>query len=205
MARKTKEEAQKTRQAILNSALKLFCDKGVAETSLTDIANTTGVTRGAIYWYFKNKNELFVALWSEICEPLSHLMLASIDEKEPDPLGKLRSFLIQSLQSVANSRGRQQMFAILFNFDAMSGELAEIHAHAKSQYQQFVAHLYQALHNAQQKGQLPSYSDIGICADLLASVVDGNILRLVQLKETYPLHDRAEAIIDLAFQTIKMN
>ena len=72
MARRTKEEAQQTRCHIMSTALNLFCSHGLAKTSLTDIARAADLTRGAIYWHFKNKDELFISLWQELCSPLAH-------------------------------------------------------------------------------------------------------------------------------------
>lgn len=66
MARKTKEEAEKTRQRILDEALKVFSKKGFMRTTLNDIAIEAEVTRGAIYWHFKDKVELFIALAEKI-------------------------------------------------------------------------------------------------------------------------------------------
>lgn len=59
MARKTKQQAEETRQEILDAAIKTFSERGVSATSLADIAKAAGVTRGAIYWHFKNKVDLF--------------------------------------------------------------------------------------------------------------------------------------------------
>lgn len=59
MARKTKQQAEETRQEILDAAIKTFSERGVSATSLADIAKSAGVTRGAIYWHFKNKVDLF--------------------------------------------------------------------------------------------------------------------------------------------------
>ncbi|MDS7773050.1 TetR family transcriptional regulator, partial [Klebsiella oxytoca] len=56
MARKTKQQALETRQHILDVALRLFSQQGVSSTSLAAIAKAAGVTRGAIYWHFKNKS-----------------------------------------------------------------------------------------------------------------------------------------------------
>jgi len=64
MARKTKQQAQETRQHILDVALRLFSRQGVSATSLADIAQAAGVTRGAIYWHFKNKSDLFSEIWA---------------------------------------------------------------------------------------------------------------------------------------------
>ena len=54
MARKTKEEALETRNAILDATVRVFAAKGAANVSLADIAREAGVTRGAIYWHFAN-------------------------------------------------------------------------------------------------------------------------------------------------------
>jgi AcrR family transcriptional regulator len=66
MARKTKEESDLTRKRILFTALDLFFENGYAHTTLNDIAKTCGLTRGAIYWHFKDKADLFMALGRHI-------------------------------------------------------------------------------------------------------------------------------------------
>ncbi|MDP1673909.1 MAG: TetR family transcriptional regulator, partial [Burkholderiales bacterium] len=55
MARRTKDEAVETRNQILDAAEKVFSARGVSRTSLADIAEAASVTRGAIYWHFKDK------------------------------------------------------------------------------------------------------------------------------------------------------
>ena len=77
MARRTKEEAEETRQSILDAAERLFHDQGVSRTSLADIASAAGVTRGAIYWHFENKVDLFQAMLERLHLPLEELAQAS--------------------------------------------------------------------------------------------------------------------------------
>jgi TetR/AcrR family transcriptional repressor of acrEF/envCD operon len=48
MARKTKEEAQRTRQLLIESAIQQFALRGVTNTTLTDIADAAGVTRRGV-------------------------------------------------------------------------------------------------------------------------------------------------------------
>ena len=62
MPRKTKEEAMKTRQSILDSALTVFYEKGYRNATMSQIAGLAGCTRGAVYWHFKDKAEVFIAL-----------------------------------------------------------------------------------------------------------------------------------------------
>lgn len=66
MVRKTKEETEKTRLSLLDAALRVFCDKGYVRSTLKDIAQEANVTRGAIYWHFKDKVALFEALSDHI-------------------------------------------------------------------------------------------------------------------------------------------
>jgi AcrR family transcriptional regulator len=74
MARRTREEAEQTRLQLLETAQTLFWEKGVSRTSLADIAQAAGVTRGAIYWHFANKADLF----NSMCE----LVQPEIDEMQ---------------------------------------------------------------------------------------------------------------------------
>jgi AcrR family transcriptional regulator len=66
MPRRTKEDAEKTRLEILKAALRVFSQKGFVRTTLADIGNEIGMTRGAVYWHFKDKYELFLALSREV-------------------------------------------------------------------------------------------------------------------------------------------
>lgn len=60
--RRTKEEAAKTRQDLLDAALSVFSQKGYEATRLEDVAQAAEVTRGAIYHHFGSKADLFMAL-----------------------------------------------------------------------------------------------------------------------------------------------
>jgi TetR/AcrR family acrAB operon transcriptional repressor len=62
LVRRTKEEALATRHRLLDAAELLFQAQGVSRTTLNDIARQAGATRGAIYWHFKDKADLFNAM-----------------------------------------------------------------------------------------------------------------------------------------------
>lgn len=70
MVRKTKEEAEQTRKDIVTAARKVFHECGVGRSSLDKIAKAAGVTRGAIYWHFQDKAEVFFAMRDEVFEPM---------------------------------------------------------------------------------------------------------------------------------------
>lgn len=56
MPRRTKEEAEATRESVLRAALDLFSEKGYSRTTLNDIAKRIGMSRGAVYWHFVNNH-----------------------------------------------------------------------------------------------------------------------------------------------------
>ncbi|NTW09369.1 MAG: TetR family transcriptional regulator [Anaerolineaceae bacterium] len=60
--KRTKEEAAVTRENLLQAGLVVFGRKGYDAATLEDVAREAGVTRGAIYWHFGSKTELFNAL-----------------------------------------------------------------------------------------------------------------------------------------------
>jgi len=64
--RRTKEEAAVTRAAVLKAALAVFSAKGYAAATLDDVASAAKVTRGAIYWHFKSKADLYNTLVEEL-------------------------------------------------------------------------------------------------------------------------------------------
>ncbi|MEU7857539.1 TetR/AcrR family transcriptional regulator [Nonomuraea sp. NPDC049141] len=56
------EQAEKTRQAVLDTARRLFVEHGFDATSLQMIADTMGVTKANVYYYFRTKIEILEAL-----------------------------------------------------------------------------------------------------------------------------------------------
>src|ERR1700694_2113664 len=104
MARNTKEEALETRSRILDAAEDVFHARGVSGTSLADIAAATGATRGAIYWHFKNKSDLFNAMCERVRLPLEAIMEADAELQASDPMGHFHRPWVQGLHTVWHVR-----------------------------------------------------------------------------------------------------
>ena len=92
MARKTKEDARATRDAILDAAAALFAEHGVSGTTLQHIASAAGVTRGAIYWHFEDKGAMFNAMMERAAMPLEAAMQTLDKPDASDPLGDLQAY-----------------------------------------------------------------------------------------------------------------
>ena len=74
MVKKTNADAELTRQHLLDKAELLFLERGVSRTSLQDIATAAGTTRGAIYWHFKDKADLFNAMMERVVLPMEQAL-----------------------------------------------------------------------------------------------------------------------------------
>jgi len=89
MVRRSKEDALATRNSLLDAAERVFLAQGVAGTSLNDIALAAGTTRGAIYWHFKDKADLFNAMMERVVMPLQGAMALVEQVGDADPIPAL--------------------------------------------------------------------------------------------------------------------
>jgi len=83
MVRKTKEEADLTRSLIIEAARRVFLECGVGGTTFERIAAAAGVTRGAVYWHFRNKTELFFAMREQAILPFVDRVIFKEDDADP--------------------------------------------------------------------------------------------------------------------------
>ena len=112
MARCTKEEALATRHRLLDAAEHVFSEKGVSRSSLNDIALAAGVTRGAIYWHFKNKTDLFHAMMERITMPMEDVLPQIQEEGDADPLDQLQRALIEALRKIETDAQTRRVFEV---------------------------------------------------------------------------------------------
>ena len=110
MVRRTKEEALVTRTRILDAAEQVFHEKGVAHAGLEDIASAAKVTRGAIYWHFKDKAELFDAMMQRVVMPAEEMLERAGDGGVENPLEVLRRATIEVLARTAKDPRVQRVF-----------------------------------------------------------------------------------------------
>ncbi len=112
MIRRTKEDALQTRDQILDAAERVFQRRGVSRTSLQEIAADAGVTRGAIYWHFKDKADLFHAMMQRVTLPMTTSLSAEAGADATDPLGRLRQNVATALRQTVHDPQVQRVFEI---------------------------------------------------------------------------------------------
>ena len=112
MARCTKEEALATRDGLLDAAELVFSEKGVSRTSLNDIAEAAGVSRGAIYWHFKNKADLFNAMMDRVTLPLEASLEFLAHDEQAQPLAHICRATRQALLRIATDPQTRRVFEV---------------------------------------------------------------------------------------------
>ncbi|MGB4468880.1 MAG: TetR family transcriptional regulator [Azovibrio sp.] len=196
MARKTKQDAQVTRHHILDAAVNVFGRQGVSKTSLNDIAKEAGVTRGAIYWHFENKVDLFNAMLERLFCPLLLKSEQRQQLMEQDPLGFLRASTLEFLTRLREDSNFRKVFEIFWHKCEYIGEMARLRQKYLEEGENHIDIIEQAMTLAQEKGQLnpcltPHQATIGFMA-----MVDGLAFNWTKNLDMFPLETYAAPLLD---------
>jgi len=152
MARRTKQEAEATRSHILDTAERVFERRGVSGTSLHEIAKAAGVTRGAIYWHFENKADLFNAMMERVTLPLEE---AGDFKGARTSIGDLRNTFVDVLRKVATEPQLRRVFDIATHKVEYVGEMNAVRERHLAMRDECVADMARALRRAARSGALP--------------------------------------------------
>lgn len=196
MVRKTKEEALETRHRILDAAEAVFHRQGVSRTSLAQIAEEAGLTRGAIYWHFANKADLFEAMMQRVIAPIEAGCLNPALAAADDPLTAMRSLALDFLLQLARDVKHQRVFDIALHKSEYVGELAVARDRHLDCARRHRALLEATMRSAQAKGQVAPQVTPIIAAEGLIALVDGLLMNWTLDNQLFPLADYAEPIIN---------
>ena len=200
MVRRTKEDALVTRNHILDTAVEVFSHKGVAHTSLNDIAKEAGVTRGAIYWHFANKVDMFDAMISRLVCPL---MINAEDREQrinADPLHFVLSATLEFLGRMLDDANFRKVFEIFWHKCEYVGEMAAIRDCQLDEGESHIDVLQRTFQLAQEKGQIdrkltPHQATIG-----LISLLDGLLFNWTKDPQMFPLASYARPLLETYFR-----
>jgi AcrR family transcriptional regulator len=123
--KRTKEEADQTRQALLDAALVTFSRKGFTATRLEEIAETAKVTRGAIYHHFENKLDLYLTLMQEASQRGGAAIQRAISEGGSF-VEVCTHILVYSLSLLEDDHQFREVMALSLSTSEQTPELAPI-------------------------------------------------------------------------------
>ena len=112
--RRTAADAARTRAALIDAALLVFAETGVANARLADIATRAGATRGAVYHHFEDKTALLLAVVSESWDTLTVQVWAELDGDGPVH-DRLTAFLVGWLRLLREDERFRALLTITIN------------------------------------------------------------------------------------------
>jgi len=196
MVRRTKEEALETRDRILDTAEQVFVEKGVSNTSLAQLAEAAGVTRGAIYWHFRNKADLFDAMMSRVVLPMEEMAARASDDDLADPLAHVRACALNVLEHLTTDAQCQRVFEICCHKVEYVDEMVQVRKRHIEARNNCLKHMESGLRNAAKKGLLAPSVNPRLAAVGLHALVDGLIVNWVLDPAYLPLARDAKTLVD---------
>ncbi|MDR2220509.1 MAG: TetR family transcriptional regulator [Methylobacillus sp.] len=196
MVRKTKAEAQQTRALLLDAAERLFSERGVAQTTLNDIATAAGVTRGAVYWHFQNKADFIHALWDQAVLPLEASFEELLQTLPDDPLGRVRAKAVTVLKQVVHDEHCRNMMSIILHkceYVEQAGGWRDAYLTKRGEC---LAEFAEDFRQAVALGQLPAHLDPHFAAIGLFAVVDGLCFHWLLNPALFSMEEKAPLYID---------
>ena len=197
MVRRTKDEALETRNMILDTAERVFSERGVSRTSLADIAKAAGFTRGAIYWHFQDKADLFCKMVARVILLMEDAPCQMNHQETADPLASIRAMLISILKRTAEDAQARRVFHIVYHKCEYVDEMTPVWKRFNEMQSGCLARMTQGLQAAIARGQLPQSVDARRAAVGLHAMVDGLISSWVKDPDYVLLERETGHIVDL--------
>ena len=173
MARRTKEEALATRNLILDSAEHVFARRGVSRASLNEIAGCAGLSRGAIYWHFKDKAELFDAMMERVLLPMEEHLNIGRPLQPGAALGQLRQACIDGLRTIVDDDQVRRVFEIAVHKVEYVDELVAVRERRRDACKAHLDHIERTLAQSIRRGELTRRIPVRSAALGLHSLLEG--------------------------------
>lgn len=199
MARHTKEEAQATRSKLLDAAECLFQLQGVSGTSLQDIAVRAGATRGAVYWHFKDKADLFNAMIERVRLPLEAYFDHEEEPSDPDgtALARTRNAILNALEQIVNDAQTRRVLEVA----TQKVEYVEEHKNIRLRHlavrNGFLGRVEQGLDAAARQGRLTLPVSPAMAARGLHALIDGLIQNWLLDPQAFDLLQAGKNTVDI--------
>lgn len=196
MGRKTKEEAQATRELLLDTAERLFSELGVSSTSLNEIACAAGLTRGAVYWHFENKGDLLMALWERVALPIRQAFENGGEDLDDDYLGMIRRKSCWMAEHIESDERLRALMNILMLRCDFTGDTGNAREHFLGEREHCLEMIRTNFVQAVSAGQLPLTVDPERAAIGLLGLTDGICFHWLIAPERFPIRETTYQAVD---------
>jgi TetR/AcrR family acrAB operon transcriptional repressor len=194
--RRTKEEAETTKQNLLKAGLEVFSRKGYAATRVEDIARQADVTVGAMYHHFGGKSDLYIAL-VEKGDAKTNQLAQQVFTEGGTPATILKRLLVRLFQFLEEDSEYRAVVELFMNKTETVPELATISEQSLAGRRQLARHLTNLIQQGVEAGEFRSSFSAENAALALLGFMNGMALIWVQDQEHFSINERAENFVDL--------
>jgi len=198
MVRRTKADALATRHSLLDAAEHLFQERGVSRTSLNDIATAAGTTRGAIYWHFKDKADLFNAMMERVTLPLEGTLACTARSADTtaNPLLALRESMMNALTQAASDEQTRRVFEVATHKVEYVSEMQAVRDRHLLVRNQCISMTQEILQQAVQREGIALSMPLATAALGLHVIMDGLIQNWLLAPDAFDLVKSGRLIMD---------
>ena len=205
--RKTKEEAELTRQSLMNAAEHLFIEKGLNRTTHNDIATRAGVTRGALNWHFpEGKTGILAALLERKRQMTERLAahLAQCEQRAHAPVSILRMTLIQDLESLSRDHRLQRILLLTSSRNEFIGEFAWVNDQLDLHMQECRDMISQTFRRGMDCGEIVLRNGLtpAMAASMLLSCLKGVITDWLLKQTLFELAHDSEKVVSTLLDSV---
>lgn len=195
--RRSRQDALDTRARIIDAASRVFFAQGLTGASLEDIAHEAGVSRGAVYGHFKNKEAVFQAVFDHADLPLDPFMVATCDETSGgDPLAHLHRQLRERLHDALHRKSARRFYSIAQMKCEATEQMSGFHERLTLAAMRAEAAIAGVLASAQRCGQLPVWLDTTQAAGCIHALLSGFYRKRLLLPDVSRVDDEVELLLD---------
>lgn len=191
-------EERKTQ--ILTAATKVFTKQGFADARMDDIVAESGLSKGALYWYFDSKDAIIISILDQLFDwETSHIR--DLLEREDTAQGKLKLFVETSIEDLERMK---PLMPIFFDFWSLSVRRRNINQAIKRYYQQFLDLIEPIIQEGIDAGEFRPV-DANKVAVSLGAMFEGTILFLIYFPETTDIKKQFRFNIEFALGSLLCN
>jgi len=196
-----KKNSIKTINQLLTAGFELFGEKGYHRSKLEDVAKLAGVSRGAIYWHFKDKFDFCNALMKKCVEIIVYDQLTSLD-KGDDPKKKLTNLIKEQLEKYLYDKKYISIAKVYYRFRIEIDDPEFLKENIELQTNMTKTPIMEVIKQGKQNGQIRDDLNDEEIYTILTTIMGGLASLVYSSSSTLAKKVHREKIIDTMMESI---
>ena len=202
--RRTKEDAEQTKESILLSAMNLFYEKGYSKTTFDEIAKRINLTKGAVYWYFRNKPDIVAALINRYVREFLEKQAQKLPSDSDLTFADLVEFVLHNSKLIQNDeRVYKFVFFVSCQMEWSEAIITKIRPLIEETKKYSRNLYYHCLEVLQKNGEIRKDVDISVINEILLTMYGGALEAFLTKRADIELDTVIKTGFNLIYDGIK--